>query len=93
MPCRPSHSRTPGYIFGCYGIIERHCGQFGDPSLLAYGIREGPMQHMYRVRFMQQVRAARGCSGCHMARGAWGVGRGACAHSPTLGTHGPRELR
>ena len=35
---RAPHLRTPGYIFGCTGIIERHAGDFADPSLLAFGV-------------------------------------------------------
>jgi len=50
---RAPHLRTPGYIFGAAGTVERHCGVFGDPSLLAYGIGHGPMDHLYRVRFLQ----------------------------------------
>jgi nitrile hydratase len=56
-PARPAwrapHLRTPGYIFGVPGIVERYCGVFGDPSLLAYGISHGPPEHLYRVRFLQ----------------------------------------
>jgi len=28
---RKPHLRTPGYIFGCTGVIERFCGNFGEP--------------------------------------------------------------
>lgn len=50
---RAPHLRTPGYIFGCHGLIERHCGAFADPSLLAFGVRPVGQQHLYRVRFRQ----------------------------------------
>ena len=50
---RRPHLRTPGYIFGATGIIERHCGAFNDPSLLAYGATPDT-QHLYRVRFLQK---------------------------------------
>ena len=50
---RSPHLRTPGYIFGQRGVVERHCGRFADPSLLAFGISAGPPQHLYRVRFLQ----------------------------------------
>ena len=50
---RRPHLRTPGYIFGATGIIERHCGAFNDPSLLAYGATP-ERQHLYRVRFLQK---------------------------------------
>jgi nitrile hydratase len=46
------HLRTPGYIFGKMGIIERDCGEFSNPELLAYR-RKGPAQALYRVRFLQ----------------------------------------
>ena len=50
---RPPHLRTPGYIFGVSGIVERHCGAFADPSLLAFGVPSEGKQHLYRVRFRQ----------------------------------------
>jgi nitrile hydratase len=46
------HLRTPGYIFGKVGVIERKCGEFANPELLAYR-RSGPPQTLYRVRFVQ----------------------------------------
>jgi len=50
---RAPHLRTPGYIFGVRGVVERYCGLFADPSLLAFGIGDGPPDHLYRVRFSQ----------------------------------------
>lgn len=50
---RRPHLRTPGYIFGLIGRIERPCvGLFGDPELKAFR-EEGPKQPLYRVRFQQ----------------------------------------
>ena len=47
---RKPHLRTPGYIFGAKGVVERIAGRFGDPEFLAY--RSVPtMQVLYRVRF------------------------------------------
>ncbi|WIA14489.1 hypothetical protein OEZ85_003011 [Tetradesmus obliquus] len=50
---RRPHLRTPGYIFGQVGVIERPCaGLFGNPELKAFR-EEGPRQPLYRVRFHQ----------------------------------------
>ena len=47
------HVRTPFYIRGCSGVIERLCGAFPNPEELAQ-IRSGlPAQPLYRVRFAQ----------------------------------------
>lgn len=48
---RRPHLRTPGYLFGACGEVERIVGSFKDPSLLAYGMKEGPPLTLYRVRF------------------------------------------
>lgn len=49
----PGHVRTPFYIRGKRGIVERLCGSFANPEELAYG-RDGlPRQPLYRVRFRQ----------------------------------------
>jgi len=47
------HIRTPGYIYGVKGEIERICGCHGDPSFLAFGL-EAPTVQLYRVRFQQK---------------------------------------
>jgi nitrile hydratase subunit beta len=52
-PTPPSHIRTPHYIRGCLGSIERICGDFGNPEELAFGRRYGPKPTLYRVRFRQ----------------------------------------
>jgi Nitrile hydratase beta subunit, C-terminal len=47
------HVRTPYYIRGCSGVIERVCGAFPNPEELAQ-MRSGlPKQPLYRVRFSQ----------------------------------------
>ncbi len=49
----PGHVRTPRYLQGKAGVIERICGAFANPEELAYG-RDGlPKQTLYRVRFRQ----------------------------------------
>ena len=44
------HNRTPSYIRGKRGIVERICGAFRKPEELAYG-RPGEREALYRVRF------------------------------------------
>ena len=47
------HIRTPFYIRGHAGVIERFCGSFPNPEELAQ-MRDGlPAQPLYRVRFVQ----------------------------------------
>ena len=47
------HIRTPFYIRGHVGTIERLCGSFPNPEELAQ-MRDGlPAQPLYRVRFLQ----------------------------------------
>lgn len=50
----PGHIRTPWYIRGQIGIIERLCGVFGNPEELAYARSGTPKQPLYRVRFYQR---------------------------------------
>jgi len=48
------HIRTPFYIRGRAGTIERLCGSFPNPEELAQ-MRDGlPAQPLYRVRFRQK---------------------------------------
>jgi hypothetical protein len=48
------HVRTPYYIRGRRGTIERLCGAFPNPEELAQQ-RDGlPAQPLYRVRFRQR---------------------------------------
>ena len=50
---RRPHLRTPGYIHGCAGVVERYLGMFHDPSFLAWrGYKQ--QQHLYRVRFIRK---------------------------------------
>jgi nitrile hydratase len=50
----PGHVRTPWYIRGHEGYVERLCGAFPNPEELAYN-RDGlPAQPLYRVRFRQR---------------------------------------
>jgi nitrile hydratase len=48
------HVRTPYYIRGKRGVIERICGSYRNPEELAYGRTSGPKLPLYRVRFRQR---------------------------------------
>ena len=50
----PGHRRTPYYIRGKEGVIERICGVFPNPEELAYGFDGRPAKVLYRVRFQQK---------------------------------------
>lgn len=50
---RKPHLRTPFYIRGKTGEVERICGEFRNPEALAYGEDGLPKQPLYRVRFDQ----------------------------------------
>jgi len=50
----PGHRRTPYYIRGKVGVIERICGAFRNPEELAYGFAGEPRKVLYRVRFAQK---------------------------------------
>jgi nitrile hydratase subunit beta len=48
------HVRTPYYIRGHMGVVERICGAFANPEELAQ-MRDGlPPVPLYRVRFVQK---------------------------------------
>jgi hypothetical protein len=47
------HIRTPHYIRGRTGVIERFVGFFRNPEELAYGRSGEPHRALYRVRFVQ----------------------------------------
>jgi len=51
---RKPHLRTPGYIFGKVGVVERVCGYFSNPELLAFGGKNVKLP-LYRVRFLQKT--------------------------------------
>jgi hypothetical protein len=50
----PGHLRTPYYIRGKQGAVERVCGAFPNPEELAYGFDGEPRRVLYRVRFKQK---------------------------------------
>lgn len=50
----PGHLRTPWYIRGHDGVIERVCGAFPNPEERAYGRSGLPAVTLYRVRFPQR---------------------------------------
>jgi Nitrile hydratase beta subunit, C-terminal len=50
----PGHRRTPSYIRGKLGAVERVCGLFPNPEELAYGFDGEPRRVLYRVRFKQK---------------------------------------
>ena len=47
------HIRTPHYIRGKTGVVERFVGFFKNPEELAYGRNGEPLRALYRVRFVQ----------------------------------------
>jgi nitrile hydratase subunit beta len=49
----PGHVRTPWYIRGQVGVIERICGAYPNPEELAYNRPGTPPMPLYRVRFSQ----------------------------------------
>lgn len=46
----PGHVRTPAYLRGKRGIIERRLGPFHNPEKLAYGVKAEALP-LLRVRF------------------------------------------
>ena len=51
---RDGNPRTPEYIRGKTGVVERICGRFHNPEELAFGKYDGPEKVLYRVRFDQK---------------------------------------
>ncbi len=49
----PGHIRTPAFLRGKVGEIERELGQFSNPEQLAYGLA-ADQRPLYRVRFTMQ---------------------------------------
>jgi nitrile hydratase len=45
------HIRTPGYLRGRRGVVERALGAYGNPEELAFGKPGLPQQMLYRVVF------------------------------------------
>jgi nitrile hydratase subunit beta len=50
----PGHHRTPGYLKGRIGTIERPLGSFKDPETRAYGGDGLPARALYTVAFAQK---------------------------------------
>jgi hypothetical protein len=50
---QPGHVRTPHYVRGKEGTIERIVGSFPNPEQLAYGLPGLPYKVLYRVNFRQ----------------------------------------
>jgi nitrile hydratase subunit beta len=50
---QPGHVRTPGYVRGKTGRIERALGEFKNPESLAYGGSGIPEKPLYKVGFRQ----------------------------------------
>jgi nitrile hydratase len=50
----PGHLRTPYYIRGKSGVIERVLDAFPNPEERAYGRGGLPPKVLYRVRFLQR---------------------------------------
>lgn len=48
------HVRTPWYIRGKRGVVERFCGAYPNPEELAYCRSGLPAVPLYRVRFEQR---------------------------------------
>ena len=48
------HVRTPRYVRGKRGVVERVCGVFRNPEELAAGNRDATRYPLYRVRFAQR---------------------------------------
>lgn len=46
----PGHIRTPHYLRGKTGVVERVLGSFKNPEQLAYDL-PAPTRVLYRVRF------------------------------------------
>ena len=47
----PGHHRTPGYLKGRVGTVERCHGAFRNPEARAYGDSGLPEKELYLVRF------------------------------------------
>lgn len=50
---KPGHVRTPGYVRGKIGRIEKALGTFKNPESLAYGGSGLPEKPLYKVGFRQ----------------------------------------
>ncbi len=60
----PGHIRTPWYLRGRHGVVERRIGAFHNPEELAFGRYDGPVVPLYWVRFdMDELWAGDGSYG------------------------------
>jgi hypothetical protein len=50
----PGHMRTPHYVRGRQGRIERCHGRFPNPETRAYGSDGQPAKPLYMIRFRQK---------------------------------------
>jgi hypothetical protein len=61
---QPVHIRTPWYLRGKRGVIERHFGDFHNPEDLSVGRYDTPEVPLYWVRFtMDEVWGGEGVYG------------------------------
>lgn len=51
---KPGHVRTPIYVRGKVGTVERYCGAFDSPEERAYGRIGSTRVPLYRVRLRQR---------------------------------------
>ena len=49
----PCHIRTPHFVRGATGVVERHLGRFPNPEDLAFA-RPAALLDLYHVRFEQR---------------------------------------
>ena len=50
----PGHIRTPVYVRGKEGVVQRNFGRFPNPEILAIGRDGMPPKALYEVRFRQK---------------------------------------
>jgi hypothetical protein len=58
----PCHIRTPCYVRGETGTVERYLGEFPNPEDLAFG-RPASQKSLYHVRFDQPALWRQGAAG------------------------------
>ena len=51
----PGHIRTPVYVRGKEGVVQRKFGSFANPEVLALGRDGMPAKLLYEVRFRQKA--------------------------------------
>jgi Nitrile hydratase beta subunit, C-terminal len=62
----PGHIRTPYYIRGKRGVVERLCGSFANPEELAHGRSGLPAQPLDRYRDLRALARTGRSSRCTM---------------------------